>query len=142
MGYLQPAVQSKHSDYLGDNTAIVFDQRVYGNGEVWSSRNHLRLNLSPIIKVVFPFSKAELRLCHNAFDFARRCVTGELWILRLCPMAFTQKRKTLANSFGHAYCKKKIQSRIELLDWPTIILSQEISLKQVMNFYKAFKDFN
>ena len=52
--------------------------------------------------------------------------------------AFTQKRKTLANSFGRNYDKKKIQSTIELLDWPTTIRAEELSPEQFLNFYKAF----
>ena len=53
--------------------------------------------------------------------------------------AFTQKRKTLANSFGRNYDKKKIQTTIELLDWPTTIRAEELSPEQFLNFYKAFK---
>ena len=53
--------------------------------------------------------------------------------------AFTQKRKTLANSFGRNYDKKKIQATIELLDWPTTIRAEELSPEQFLNFYKAFK---
>ena len=53
--------------------------------------------------------------------------------------AFTQKRKTLANSFGKAYDKKKIQATIELLDWPMTIRAEELSPEQFLNFYKAFK---
>ena len=54
--------------------------------------------------------------------------------------AFTQKRKTLANSFGRNYDKKKIQATIELLDWPTTVRAEELSPEQFLNFYKAFKD--
>ena len=53
--------------------------------------------------------------------------------------AFTQKRKTLANSFGKAYDKKKIQATIELLDWPMTVRAEELSPEQFLNFYKAFK---
>ena len=53
--------------------------------------------------------------------------------------AFTQKRKTLANSFGKAYDKKKIQATIELLDWPMTVRAEELSPEQFLNFYKTFK---
>ena len=56
--------------------------------------------------------------------------------------AFTQKRKTLANSFGRNYDKKKVQATIELLDWPTTIRAEELSPEQFLNFYKAFKGVN
>ena len=50
--------------------------------------------------------------------------------------AFTQKRKTLANSFGRAYDKKKIQEAIELLDYPTTVRAEELSPTQFLEFYK------
>ena len=51
--------------------------------------------------------------------------------------AFTQKRKTLANSFGRAYDKKKIQEAIELLDYPTTVRAEELSPAQFLEFYKV-----
>ncbi|WP_290737268.1 16S rRNA (adenine(1518)-N(6)/adenine(1519)-N(6))-dimethyltransferase RsmA [Fibrobacter sp. UBA3718] len=51
--------------------------------------------------------------------------------------AFTQKRKTLANSFGRAYDKKKIQEAIELLDYPTTVRAEELSPSQFLEFYKV-----
>ena len=48
--------------------------------------------------------------------------------------AFTQKRKTLANSFGKTYDKKKIQATIELLDWPMTVRAEELSPEQFLNF--------
>ena len=51
--------------------------------------------------------------------------------------AFTQKRKTLANSFGHAYDKKKIQEAIELLDYPATVRAEELSPAQFLEFYKV-----
>lgn len=51
--------------------------------------------------------------------------------------AFTQKRKTLANSFGRAYDKKKIQEAIELLDYPTMVRAEELSPAQFLEFYKV-----
>ena len=53
--------------------------------------------------------------------------------------AFTQKRKTLANSFGRAYDKKKIQEAIELLDYPTTVRAEELSPSQFMEFYRVIK---
>ena len=49
--------------------------------------------------------------------------------------AFTQKRKTLANSFGRTYDKKKIQEAIELLDYPTTVRAEELSPEQFLEFY-------
>ena len=51
--------------------------------------------------------------------------------------AFTQKRKTLANSFGRAYDKKKIQEAIELLDYPSTVRAEELSPAQFLEFYKV-----
>ena len=51
--------------------------------------------------------------------------------------AFTQKRKTLANSFGRAYDKKKIQEAIELLDYPATVRAEELSPSQFLEFYKV-----
>ena len=51
--------------------------------------------------------------------------------------AFTQKRKTLANSFGKAYDKKKIQEAIELLDYPATVRAEELSPTQFLEFYKV-----
>ena len=51
--------------------------------------------------------------------------------------AFTQKRKTLANSFGKSYDKKKIQETIELLDWSPSIRAEELSPEQFLDFFKA-----
>ena len=49
--------------------------------------------------------------------------------------AFTQKRKTLANSFDKAYDKKKIQEAIELLDYPATVRAEELSPAQFLEFY-------
>ena len=54
--------------------------------------------------------------------------------------AFTQKRKTLANSFGRAYDKKKIQEAIELLDYPTTVRAEELSHAQFLEFYRVIGD--
>lgn len=51
--------------------------------------------------------------------------------------AFTQKRKTLANSFGRAFDKKKIQEAIELLDYPATVRAEELSPSQFLEFYKV-----
>ena len=51
--------------------------------------------------------------------------------------AFTQKRKTLANSFGKAYNKKKIQEAIELLDYPATVRAEELSPERFLEFYKV-----
>ena len=51
--------------------------------------------------------------------------------------AFTQKRKTLANSFSRGYDKKKIQEAIELLDYPATVRAEELSPEQFLEFYKA-----
>ncbi len=51
--------------------------------------------------------------------------------------AFTQKRKTLANSFSKAYDKKKIQKAIELLDYPATVRAEELSPSQFLEFYNV-----
>ena len=51
--------------------------------------------------------------------------------------AFTQKRKTLANSFGKAYDKKQIQEAIELLDYPATVRAEELSPTQFLEFYNV-----
>ncbi|MCF0215583.1 MAG: ribosomal RNA small subunit methyltransferase A [Fibrobacteraceae bacterium] len=51
--------------------------------------------------------------------------------------AFTQKRKTLANSFDKKYNKKKIQEAIELLDYPTTVRAEELSPEQFLEFYNV-----
>ena len=51
--------------------------------------------------------------------------------------AFTQKRKTLANSFGKAYDKKKIQEAIELLDYSATVRAEELSPSQFLEFYNV-----
>ncbi|MCF0221419.1 MAG: ribosomal RNA small subunit methyltransferase A [Fibrobacter sp.] len=54
--------------------------------------------------------------------------------------AFTQKRKTLTNSFGKAYEKKKIQQAIELLDYPATVRAEELSPEQFLEFYRVIVD--
>ena len=54
--------------------------------------------------------------------------------------AFTQKRKTLANSFGRTYDKKKIQEAIELLDYQTTVRAEELSPAQFLEFYRVIGD--
>ena len=56
--------------------------------------------------------------------------------------AFTQKRKTLANSFGRAYDKKKIQEAIELLDYPATVRAEELSPAQFLEFYRVMTHSN
>ena len=56
---------------------------------------------------------------------------------RLVKAAFSQKRKTLANSFGRNYDKKKIQEAIELLDYPTTVRAEELSPAQFLEFYRV-----
>ncbi|MCQ2089245.1 MAG: 16S rRNA (adenine(1518)-N(6)/adenine(1519)-N(6))-dimethyltransferase RsmA [Fibrobacter sp.] len=51
--------------------------------------------------------------------------------------AFTQKRKTLSNSFGKAYDKKKIQEAIEVLDYPATVRAEELSPEQFLEFYRV-----
>ena len=51
--------------------------------------------------------------------------------------AFTQKRKTLTNSFGGAYPKQKIQEAIELLDYPPTVRAEELSPEQFLEFYNV-----
>lgn len=51
--------------------------------------------------------------------------------------AFTQKRKTLTNSFGGAYPKQKIQEAIELLDYPATVRAEELSPEQFLEFYNV-----
>ncbi|MCQ2091642.1 MAG: 16S rRNA (adenine(1518)-N(6)/adenine(1519)-N(6))-dimethyltransferase RsmA [Fibrobacter sp.] len=51
--------------------------------------------------------------------------------------AFTQKRKTLSNSFGKAYDKKKIQEAIELLNYPATVRAEELSPEQFLEFYNV-----
>lgn len=58
----------------------------------------------------------------NFFDFVRA--------------AFTQKRKTLANSFGKNFDKNKIQKAIELLDLPQTVRAEELSPEQFLQLYK------
>ena len=53
--------------------------------------------------------------------------------------AFTQKRKTLSNSFGQSYDRKKIQEAIELLDYPATVRAEELSPEQFLSFYKVLK---
>ena len=67
--------------------------------------------------------KCPLEAPEGYFDFVRA--------------AFTQKRKTLANSFGRAFDKKKIQEAIELLDYPATVRAEELSPSQFLEFYKV-----
>lgn len=53
--------------------------------------------------------------------------------------AFTQKRKTLANSFGGAFPKAQIQEAIEKLDWPTSVRAEELSPEQFLDLYNVVK---
>lgn len=53
--------------------------------------------------------------------------------------AFTQKRKTLANSFGAGYNKKQVQAAIEALDWPTTIRAEELSPEKFLELYNVLK---
>ena len=51
--------------------------------------------------------------------------------------AFTQKRKTLTNSFGRTYDKEKIQQAIELLDLPQTIRAEELSPERFLELYNV-----
>ena len=51
--------------------------------------------------------------------------------------AFTQKRKTLSNSFGRTLDKKIIQQAIELLDYPATVRAEELSPEKFFEFYNV-----